>query len=149
MNRDHEPVYTAVRGVDVGYFGVKYTLGRKQKGDDVPIAAAMFPALAPRLQSAADYETPAARKADGCVVEVGGARYFVGREAALNSTASEPRPVLEDYALTPRYMALFRGGLHYMLVDAGNPKELTIGRAVLGLPMTTWASHRGELAKRI
>lgn len=148
MIRDHDPVHTAARAVDVGYFNTKYTLGRKQVGGDLPIATGMFPSLAPQLRSATDFDTPAAKKADGCVIEVEGVRYFVGNEAVFNSTGAEPRPVAEDYALTARYLALLRGALHYMLVDAGNPDEMVIDNLVLGLPLTTFAAHRAGLARR-
>ncbi len=148
MIRDRDPVHTAARAVDVGYFNTKFTLGRKQMGDELPIATSVFPSLAPQLRSTADLDIPAAKKADGCVVEVEDVRYFVGNQAVYNSTGAEPRPVGEDYALTGRYLALLRGALHYVLVDAGNPDEMLIDNLVLGLPLTTFAAHRAALTRR-
>lgn len=71
------------------------------------------------------------------MIEIEGVRYFVGNEAVFNSTGAEPRPVAEEYALTGRYLALLRGALHYMLVDAGNSDEMVMDNLVLGLPHTT------------
>lgn len=148
MIRDRDPVHTAARAVDVGYFNVKFTCGRKQKGDSLPIATGMFPSVAAQLRSAADFHAPAAKRADGCEVEVDGVRYFVGNEVEYNSTGAEVRPVAEDYAVTGRYLALMRGALHYMLVDAGNPEEMVIDHLVLGLPLTTFTAHRAALTLR-
>jgi len=151
MNRDHNIVRVAVRAIDVGYFNTKFTLGRKAQGDSNIIATRMVPSLAPML----DKETLAtARKSqqmDGCAIEVDGAFYYVGGDAAHNMSAMEPRSVSEDYCMSAEYMALVRGALHAMAVDAGaGPNdELVIGHLVLGLPLNTLGKYREPLSERV
>lgn len=148
MKRDEGIVRVETRAVDVGYFNVKYTLGRKDKGGSTEIATGLYPALAPRLATNLFMQSPGTARSDGCVVEVDGVNYFVGRGAVFYSSGMEPRPVLDDYSLSDKYLALLRGALNYMAIDAGATQELTIEQLVLGLPLNTYQRHHAELAAR-
>ena len=118
MKRDIQPVSVAVRAVDVGYFAVKYTKGRKQHGDASTIDVGLFPSLAPQV-ARADFGGTAAPQAVVCPVTVGGVTYAVGPGSVYHASGSEPRPVDADYAGTEKYHALALGALHYMAEDAG------------------------------
>jgi len=146
MNQD--PFVAAVRAVDVGYFNVKYTLGRKDDGTRSVIKADLFPALAPRLDSPEIKRAPGERKADGCCVVVDESPFWVGRDAMLNASGIEPRPVLDNYSSSDQYLALLRGAMHYMLLDAEGHQEMLIRDLVVGLPLTTYATHNKGVAAR-
>jgi len=148
MKRDEGIVRVETRAVDVGYFNVKYTLGRKDRSGTMEIAAGLFPALAPRLATNVFMHSPGTTRSDGCVVDVNGVSYFVGRGAVYYCSGMEPRPVLEDYSLSDKYLALLRGALSYMAIDAGASQELTIEQLVLGLPMSTYHRYHAGLAAR-
>jgi plasmid segregation protein ParM len=134
-----------VRAIDVGYFSTKLTLGRKLNGDSNSIATAIFPSLAPRLAAGMGRSIALSGKTNGCVVDVGGASYFVGHDVTLHCSGREPREVLDDYSRTDKYKALLLGALHYIAEDAGAGHELTIRQLVLGLPMNTFAENRDAL----
>jgi plasmid segregation protein ParM len=136
-----------VRAIDVGYYNVKYTLGRKGHDGDQPIAAGMFPALAPRITTSVQMETPKRDEMSGCVVGVNGVDYFIGSDAALHATGLEPRPISDDYCRTDKYYALLCGALNLIAVDAGCD-DLTISHLVLGLPLNTFPKHRSALTAR-
>jgi plasmid segregation protein ParM len=148
MKRDRETVKVGARAIDVGYFNVKYTLGRKQSSGANSIATGIFPALAPRLATDVAMNTPGAPASDGCTVSIDGVRYFVGRGAVFNSSGMEPRPVAEDYSITDKYLALLRGALNYMAQDAGASQELVIEQLVLGLPLNTFHKYSKALKER-
>ena len=139
------PVVVDVRAADVGYFSTKLTLGRKLTADSSSIATAIFPSLAPRLSAGMSPTSALSGKPDGCVVNVGGAHYFVGRDVILHCSGREPREVLENYSSSEKYMALMHGAFHYMFVDAGATNELVIKHLVLGLPMNTFTTNREAL----
>lgn len=143
------PVVVDVRAIDVGYFSTKLTLGRKIVGDSATIGTMLFPSLAPSLPAGVTANTALQTKPDGCVVVAGEVEYFVGRDAILFSSGREPREVLADYSQTEKYLALLRGALHYMMVDAKADKELVIRHLVLGLPLNTFADNREKLTQRI
>jgi plasmid segregation protein ParM len=151
MKRDHNSVRVAVRAADVGYFNVKFTLGRKLKGHSSIIETRMFPSLAPLLGKDTLAAAGRAQKMDGCVVDVDGAIYYVGSDAAHNASSMEPRPVAEDYCMSAKYLALLRGALHFMALDAGVSvgDEFIVGNLVLGLPMNTLGKYRGALVNRV
>lgn len=138
-----------VRAIDVGYFSTKFTLGRKTVGDTNVIATALFPSLAPRLPAGLSPQTALQGKPDGSVVSVNDVNYFVGRDAILYSSGREPREVLADYSQTEKYLALLRGGLHYIYQDSGAASELVIRQLVLGLPLNTFGDNRDKLAARV
>jgi urease beta subunit len=136
------------RAVDVGYYNVKYTLGRKVLGDSSTIATGIFPSLVPRLANNLVMHSPGTIQADGCVVEIEGVRYFVGNGAVFNSSGMESRPVLEDYSSTDKYLALLRGAFHYMALDAQAQDEMVIEQLVLGLPLNTFHKYKDGLVAR-
>lgn len=142
------PVVVDVRAIDVGYFSIKLSLGRKLVGDSSTIATALFPSLAPRLPAGLTPQSALHGKPDGCVVAVEDVNYFVGRDAILYSSGREPREVLADYSQTDKYLALMRGALHYIFQDAQAKSELVIRHLVLGLPLNTFGENRDKLAKR-
>lgn len=142
------------RAIDVGYWNVKSTLGRRPSSDGSnAIACEMFPSLAPRLvcdpTKFAD-SSVGSRKTDsgGCYVDIDGVSYFVGRDAVLHTTGYEPRPVLDDYCLTPKYKALLKGALYYMAL-AEDADHLVIDQVVVGLPLSTFAQHRVALEELV
>lgn len=138
-----------VRAIDVGYFSVKYTLGRKEERGSNIIAAGMFPSLAPILKTGAARSLQGAPSADGCSVTINGVSYFVGRGAVHNSKGIEPRPVSEEYCLSDKYLAMLRGALFYMAKDAGANYEMVIPQLVLGLPLNTYFLYDEQLAERV
>lgn len=151
MKRDHQTVRVAVRAVDVGYFNTKFTLGRKERGDSSMIETRMVPSLAPMLTRETLSTARKSQQMDGCAVDVDGALYYVGSDATHNMSAMEPRSVTEDYCMTAEYLALVRGALHSMALDAGveASDEFVIGHLVLGLPLTTLNKYRVPLAERV
>jgi plasmid segregation protein ParM len=134
-----------VRAIDVGYFSTKLTLGRKLNGDSNSISTAIFPSLAPRLAAGMGRSVALSGKTDGCVVDVGGASYFVGQDVTLHCSGREPREILDDYSSTDKYKALLLGAFHYIAEDANAGHELVIRQLVLGLPMNTFAENRDAL----
>lgn len=148
MKRDNGIVHAGVRAIDVGYFSVKYTLGRKQVEGVSQLETDLFPSLAPRMSGNKVIASPGTARADGCFVNVDGVNYFVGRGADFFSTGLEPRPVLDNYCESDKYLALMRGALHYMALDAGATNELVIDRLVLGLPLNTFARYNQSLRLR-
>lgn len=149
MNRDHSITDLGIRAVDVGYFNVKYTLGRKQVDESWPIATGIFPAMAPRLATNTPRESFGSAKLDGFVVEVDGVHYFVGRDFSFTSTGIEPRPIAEGYCTTAKYLAQLRGALQYMAQDASAGSEVVIRHLVVALPLNTFGKYRTVLEKRI
>ena len=146
--KSDSPVVVDVRAIDVGHFSTKLTLGRKTIYDNsIPVATSIFPSLAPAVVSM-PASGPLSGKPDGCVVNVGGAQYFVGKDVILHCSGREPREVLDNYSRSEKYMALIHGAFHYMFSDAGASTELVIKHLVLGLPLNTFAANRDALQKR-
>lgn len=148
MKRDQSPRDLGPRAVDVGHYNVKFTQGRKRVGDLTPIACALFPAVTPRVNSAEFGSNPGESAYSGCIAEVDGVPYFVGEHAEYASTGVEPRTVSAEYSVSARYLALLRGALYYMAVDAGNATECVIPDLVVGLPLSTYKDHRESLKLR-
>jgi plasmid segregation protein ParM len=149
MNHDLNVVRVNSRAVDVGYFNVKYTTGRVFKNGATEIGVGLMPSLAPRLSTNAGMHSPGTSAADGCIIEVNGVRYFVGRGAVFNSSALEPRPVLPDYPVTAKYLALLRGALNYMAKAEDSPNELVIEHLVVGLPLNNFTQYKDVLKSRV
>ncbi len=151
MNRDHSVIRLGARAIDVGYYNVKFTVGRKQVGDSNPIGTEMFPALAPMLLAGAEGEPQSpSKRPDGLSVKVDGVDYFVGKDVEFYTRGGDPRGIATDYCLTSKYMALMHGALHYIAENAGPAAaEVVIGHLVVGLPLNTYSKHRASLAQRI
>lgn len=139
--------HAGVRAIDVGYFNVKYTKGRKMVGDSNVIDVALFPSLAPT--AAAATLAVAGPKSDTCTVTVGGKNYVVGPGAKYHTSASEPRPIDPNYSETDKYHAMSLGALQYMAEDAGADREFEIDLLVLGLPLHNYQRHASNLAARM
>lgn len=148
MKRDQNAVRVDARAVDVGYFNVKYTLGRRQCGNSTSIATGLFPALAPSLATNVIMDGKTGADAAGCIVCIDGINHYVGAHAALHSGGRDPRPIDEGYCLSDKYLALFRGALNYMAVEE-QATELTISQLVVGLPLHTFPTHKEALAQRL
>lgn len=148
MNQDGKPALIGVRAVDVGYFNVKYTRGRKRLGDSSRIEVGLFPALAPQLAlgHAAATGLPAA---DTCTVSVGGVHYAVGAGAVFHTSPSEPRPIDPDYCTTDKYHALTLGALHHIAIDTPPGQTVVLDLLVLGLPLNNYTRHAAALAERM
>ncbi|HEX2548057.1 MAG TPA: hypothetical protein VHL79_24445 [Ramlibacter sp.] len=149
MKRNDDVTAVGVRAVDVGYFNVKYTRGRKRVGDSNVIDVGLFPALAPQLAGVALAAAGGSAVADACAVSVGGVRYAVGPAAVFHTSGSEPRPVDPDYCASDKYHALTLGALHYMAQHAGATEDFVIELLVLGLPLNNYARHAARLAQRM
>lgn len=148
--KSETPVIVEVRAVDVGYFSTKLSTGRRYDGSgDVTIGTQLFPSLAPRLPAGMSPKSALNSRPDGTVVEVDGVNYFVGRDAVLYSSGREPRSVLSEYCMSDKYMALLRGALHYINIDAGKPSEMIVKHLVVGLPLNTFGDYQAKLQERL
>jgi plasmid segregation protein ParM len=143
MHNNPGPHALGTRGIDVGYSNVKFTCGRGRAEGDASIATGIFPALAPQLGAGFGSLAQSA-SVDGCTVNVGDVKYFVGPDAAFSSNGIDVRAVTDDYPASPKYLALLRGALYGVAVDAAVPpqEEAVINNLVLGLPLNTFAKHR-------
>lgn len=148
MNHTLPTVRVGARAIDVGYYNVKYSMGRSIHAGQTVINTGLMPSLAPRLSSHITMQSPGTMAADGCIIEIDGVRYFVGRGAVFNSSGVEPRPILPDYALSDKYLALARGALNYMAQAEGAPSELIIEHLVVGLPLNTFTQYKDALQRR-
>lgn len=145
MNRDFPVVRVGVRAIDVGYYNLKYTGGRKMVGGVNTIPTSLFPSLAPRLTTKELMKDPGV---DACIVNVRGADYIVGPGAVNYTSASEQQAFDLEYSASDRYRALMAGALHYIAEDAGAGQECVIDRLVLGLPLNTYHKNVQTLVQR-
>lgn len=139
--------------VDVGYFSTKFTTGRDGGDTQRPaIQASSIPSYCPRVDGEASAGAGMS-SLSGVVVEVDGAKYFVGPDAALRSSGLDARVTLENYADSEAYLALFRGALHYICRSVLHSKrditKVSIKRIVVGLPLNTLASKSNALRGRV
>lgn len=147
MNQDMKVVTVEARAIDVGYFNVKYTKGRKEIGNSVELKVDMFPSIAPRLAATELVHATGAPKSDTCTVNVNGVNYVVGKGVLSYTSGDEPRPVDPAYCLSDKYHALMLGAMYYM-ADAENAgHEFVIESLVLGLPLNTYGQYHQELAR--
>lgn len=128
-----EPI---VRAVDVGYKNTKVAVSVAEG-----IQCKVFPSVAP---VAADCELSAAfgRKRNTAIVEADGIAYEVGPDARLAEKVMPAHNLDDRFALSSEYLALVRGALHLMHVDA-------IDLLVVGLPVSIFALRKAELARRL
>lgn len=126
-----------VRAVDVGYGYVKYV----NLVDGRRIHCNSFPSLAPTA-SRRDLAEALGKRRNTVDIEVDGVAYEVGPDAALAVGAYVGRNLDDDFCLSPAYLALLRGALHYMRVDR-------LDLLVVGLPVSTFASKRAALKARL
>ena len=141
-------IVQGVRAIDVGYFNVKFTHGRKKLPDgSTVIATDMFPALAPVVSADSLALAEGHKRPAGTVVRIDGVHFFVGKDVETFARGIEPREVNEDYCTTDKYLALLRGGLHAMAAHEGVQPggTLVIEHLVVGLPLNTYAKHKPRL----
>ena len=140
------PFVIGARSIDVGYYNVKYTLGRASSQS--PAKVASFPSIAPVLRSGAARQMEDFSQPDGCVVRVDGVAYFAGPGAAHRGNGSEARLVKEDYASSDRYLALMRGAMWQIAKDATPSRDVVIRRLGLGLPLNTYFDSAATLSAK-
>ena len=74
-------IVQGVRAIDVGYFNVKFTHGRKRLSDgSTVIATDMFPALAPVVSADSLALAEGHKRPAGTVVRIDGVHFFVGKD---------------------------------------------------------------------
>lgn len=136
--------------IDVGYFNVKYTTGRRVDGGNSEIDCATFPALAPSVTANQLVHAEGAANATTCIVSVNSVDYVVGKGARSFMRGAEPRPVDPDYPVSGKYHALLLGAMNLIAESAGAGHELVIESLVLGLPLNTYAQyHKAVVDKAI
>lgn len=126
-----------VRAIDVGYGHTKYV----NSTGTTDVLCDSFPSLAPIAGSKAIAEA-LGRKRNTVEIAVDELVYEVGPDAALAQGVFAGRNMDDDYCLTPEYLALVRGALHYMRVQA-------VDLLVVGLPVSTFLSKRAALRQRL
>ncbi|MBE7940130.1 MULTISPECIES: ParM/StbA family protein [Ramlibacter] len=135
-----------VAAIDVGYFGTKYAT---RPAPDKPVHCGVFPSLAPVLSSGEVDHIATKERVNGFVVPIDGLAYFVGVDAKALSNAFESRPVERNYARTARHLALARGAMIYIAETVRAVGNFRLNQLVVGLPLTTYRTHRDELAARL
>jgi PRTRC genetic system protein D len=142
MSNLAHPVVLAAAAVDVGFFATKFSLGRDRASGHIAVDHFISEAVpVPGGINA----LPFAQRPDGFIVDVDGAPYFVGKGAADVGTAFGTRAVSADYSRNPTYRAIFLGALAYMAKHYCATTSMEIKQLVVGLPMSTFASHAAEL----
>ena len=136
-----------VRAIDVGYFSTKYTLGRTENGQS--IKTSIFPSLAPRVQHGVSTDANTQPKPAGTVVFVGDNSYFVGQDSPFAASGIDPRDVLSNYCLSDKYLALSLGSMNHIAKHDALLGDLVIKNLVVGLPFSTYSSHKTALAARL
>lgn len=125
-----------VRGVDVGYGHVKASMSKNSTSGEIRCKA--FPSFAPEAKS--DHLSGDLSKRDTVVVHVDGRSYEVGPDVENALSRHDTRYLNDDYCMSPTYLALVRGALHYMAVPS-------IDMLVVGLPVANLFARRNDLIK--
>ena len=127
-----------VRAVDVGFGNTKYVagVGGGKVGD---IRCASFPSRAyPSPRDPAKTLGADGRKT--VAIPINGLFYEVGPDVMLAADAFRATQIHGDYTDTPQYLALARGALRMMKVEA-------IDLLVVGLPVAAFAAKKAALEK--
>jgi plasmid segregation protein ParM len=127
-----------VRAVDVGFGNTKYVtaVGGGKVGD---IRCASFPSRAyPSPRDPAKSLGAEGRKT--VAIPINGLYYEVGPDVMLAADAFRATQIHGDYIDTPQYLALARGALRMMKVDA-------IDLLVVGLPVASFAAKKAALER--
>lgn len=125
-----------VRAADIGYGNSKYVRHVSPEG---VIVCSSFPSVAPQA-SANSLSMGVLGRRKTVTVEVNNAIYEVGEDSTI-SRANHGRTLDTDYCLSDVYSALLYGAFKMMNVD-----ELDM--LVLGLPVSTYSTHRERLAEK-
>lgn len=124
-----------VRSIDVGYGFTKYVLGATATG----WRYASFPSTACPSARDPSKRLDAARL-NTWAIPIGGVFYEVGPDVLLASDSFRATQLHERYVQTPEYLALVRGALRAMQVEA-------IDLLVVGLPVAMFAGTKAVLEK--
>lgn len=133
----HPPV---TRSIDVGYGNTKFTTS--PMNSHFKCGVEVFPSIVPLATKSMKISGGMLSTFEYIELGVDGGSYIVGKDAEYHADASTTRILDNEYSLTAQYMALVRGALYYM-------REPRIDVLVLGLPITTYESHRERLRDRI
>jgi plasmid segregation protein ParM len=124
-----------VRSIDVGYGFTKYIVGETPSGP----RCASFPSIA-CLSTSDPSKAQRAGRLNTWAVPIGGVFYEVGPDVHLAADAFRATQLHEHYVQTPEYLALARGAMRAMKVDA-------IDLLVVGLPVAMYATAKTALEK--
>lgn len=126
------------RSIDVGYGNTKFTT------TDVAGAfkCSMFPSIAPPPKKKLSVSGGIFDQGEMIQLEIDGANYLVGKDAESAAATNTRRMLDPEFSTTNVYLALVRGALYYM-------REPKIDMLVLGLPLTTYETHRDKLRERM
>lgn len=126
-----------VRSIDTGHGNTKFTTMHSVDG----FGCDMFPSIAP--QSRSNNLSGGVFTSGKCIeVPIDGARHIVGKDSSKDAISSTQRIVDKGFSLSNVYLALVRGALSYM-------QQPKIDLLVLGLPLTTYQSHRELLREKM
>lgn len=128
------------RAIDVGYGNTKYTTDDYEEN----FKSAKFPSIAP-MPSANEKQFNAGgvlENINTVTIEINNTRFAVGPGARNQAAATTQRVLDEEYCVSDVYQALVCGALYFM-------KQPEIDMLVLGLPLTTFRTHREKLRERI
>jgi plasmid segregation protein ParM len=126
-----------VRSIDVGHGNNKFTTHSIDEG----FGCGMFPSIAPQSRSST-LSGGVFTNGDCIEVIVDGAKLIVGKDSIAEANSATTRIVDKEFCLSNVYLALLRGSLSYM-------KQPKIDLLVLGLPLTTYQSHRDALREKM
>lgn len=149
MKQDMKVKSVAACGIDVGYFNVKFTKGRKNDGGDVEIDCDMFTAVAPVVSANQLMHASGTPEANACIVSVKGIDYMVGDGATAFTRGNEPRTVEPNYCMTDKYYALMLGALNRIADHAGAGHEVVVDTVGLGLPLNAYGQYSKALAEKV
>jgi plasmid segregation protein ParM len=135
---------TIIRAIDLGYGHTKFSIGPTDEANRVEVRS--FPSFAPNANVIGEgFST----RHD--VVEVSvrdsrdkDAKYVVGPEAQQIAGPNYIHPRDHKYVLSDQYLALCLGALYYMKLPSH-----VINLLVVGLPLTTFVSHKEDLRGRL
>ena len=113
------------RAVDLGYGYVKYSKGHLSASGDLPCDA--FPSTAPQSYGYNDVDGGVMRGLDVTPVEIDGQTYHVGPQSLVAAPGLFSRMLDDSYFISPQYLALFRGALHYMGLPGRQVDSMVVG----------------------
>ena len=99
--------------LDIGFFSVK---GASKRATTGGICNFSFPSQIARVTGSASVSM-GMESLSGVYIKDENNCYFVGTDAALQSSARQTRTVTENFVDTNDYQILFLAGLHYILRD--------------------------------
>lgn len=129
-----------VRGIDLGFGGCKFTVGRD--GPTGEIRCRAFPSLAPNPIHAGNHLSGELQKRDTVIIHTNGRDYEIGFDVECAMSSTDTRCLDDNYSATSMYLALVRGALHYMAVTE-------IDLLVVGLPVVNIKQRARPLIKRL